>query len=64
MLVGGDPAALRRRRGPCGRAVRVPIAYRTQPTFKCNPENGHVLDDPGAMAFWQREYESGWKPVV
>jgi predicted dehydrogenase len=40
------------------------IAYRTQRTLKCNPENGHVLDDAPAMAFWQREYESGWKPIV
>ncbi len=40
------------------------IAYRTQRTLKCNPENGHVLDDETAMAFWQREYEPGWKPVV
>ncbi len=40
------------------------IAYRTQRTLKCNPEDGHVLDDPAAMAFWQREYEHGWKPVV
>lgn len=40
------------------------IAYRTQRMLKCNPENGHILDDDRAMAFWQREYEPGWKPVV
>ena len=40
------------------------IAYRTQRTLKCNPENGQVLDDPAAMAYWQREYEPGWKPAV
>jgi hypothetical protein len=40
------------------------IAYRTQRTLKCNPENGHVLDDDKAMAYWQREYEPGWKPMV
>ena len=40
------------------------IAYRTQRTLKCNPEDGHILDDAAAMAFWQREYERGWKPVV
>ena len=40
------------------------IAYRTQRTLKCDPENGHVLDDAAAMAFWRREYESGWKPIV
>lgn len=40
------------------------IAYRTQQTLQCNPENGHILDDDMAMSFWQREYEPGWKPVV
>ena len=40
------------------------IAYRTQHVLKCNPENGHVLSDEAAMAFWKREYEPGWKPVV
>ncbi len=40
------------------------IAYRTQHTLKCDPQNGQVLDDTAAMEFWQREYEPGWKPVV
>ena len=26
------------------------IAYRTQRMLKCNPENGHILDDAAAMA--------------
>ena len=40
------------------------IAYRTERVLKCNPDNGHIEGDPAAMAFWQREYEPGWKPVV
>ena len=40
------------------------IGGGTQRTLKCNPENGHVLDDEAAMTFWQREYEPGWKPSV
>ena len=40
------------------------IAYRTGRTLNCNPENGHVLGDPKAMALWEREYEPGWEPVV
>jgi predicted dehydrogenase len=40
------------------------IAYRTQRVLKCNSENGHIVDDKAAMAFWQRDYEPGWKPVV
>jgi predicted dehydrogenase len=40
------------------------IAYRTQRTLQCSPENGRILDDEAAMTFWQREYEPGWKPVV
>jgi predicted dehydrogenase len=40
------------------------IAYRTQRTLKCDPENGHIQGDEAAMAFWKREYEPGWTPVV
>lgn len=40
------------------------IAYRTQRALQCDPENGHILDDEPAMAYWQREYEQGWKPAV
>jgi hypothetical protein len=40
------------------------IAYRTRRTLKCNPENGHIQGDEAAMAFWKREYEPGWTPVV
>ncbi len=32
--------------------------------LKGNLDNGYVLEDEAAMAFWQREYEPGWEPVV
>ncbi|HEV3339240.1 MAG TPA: hypothetical protein VG125_02750 [Pirellulales bacterium] len=40
------------------------IAYRAQRTLKCKPENGHIIDDEAAMAYWRREYEPSWNPVV
>ena len=40
------------------------IAQRTSGTLHCDPSNGHVLDNPAATAFWRREYEKGWEPVV
>ena len=40
------------------------IAYRTGRTLHCDPKNGHILDDPKAMALWTREYAKGWEPKV
>ncbi|MCA9011048.1 MAG: Gfo/Idh/MocA family oxidoreductase [Planctomycetaceae bacterium] len=40
------------------------IAHRTGDSLRCNPENGHVLDNEEAMKLWQREYEPGWEPKV
>lgn len=40
------------------------IAYRTGRTLHCDPKNGHILHDKGAMALWGREYEKGWEPKV
>ncbi|MEQ8791112.1 MAG: Gfo/Idh/MocA family oxidoreductase [Pirellulaceae bacterium] len=40
------------------------IAQRTGRALKCNPENGHILDDAEAMTYWSREYEKGWEPKV
>ena len=40
------------------------IAHRTGRTLNCDATNGHILDDQGAMAYWQREYEPGWEPKV
>ena len=39
-------------------------SYRNQRALKYSPENGHNQGDEQAMAYWQREYEPGWKPVV
>ena len=40
------------------------IAQRTSGVLHCDPANGHILNDPAATALWQRQYESGWAPVV
>jgi predicted dehydrogenase len=40
------------------------IAQRTGRTLHCNPANGRILNDPGAMKLWKREYEKGWEPRV
>ena len=38
------------------------VAYRVGHTLKCDPKNGHILDDPKAQALWGRSYEKGWEP--
>ena len=40
------------------------IAYRVQRDLKCDPTNGHVVDDKEAMSYWKREYEPGWEPTL
>jgi predicted dehydrogenase len=40
------------------------IAQRTGRTLHCDPSNGHIIDDADAMAYWAREYEPGWEPIV
>jgi predicted dehydrogenase len=40
------------------------IAYRTGRVLKCDPADGHILDDPDTMKLWSREYESGWEPKI
>jgi predicted dehydrogenase len=40
------------------------IAQRTGRTLHCDPKNGHILNDAGAMKFWRREYEKGWEPKL
>jgi predicted dehydrogenase len=40
------------------------IAHRTGRAVKCDPKDGHVLDDAGATKLWKREYEPGWEPKV
>ena len=40
------------------------IAQRTSGVLHCDSSNGHILNDPAAMALWRRTYEPGWEPVV
>jgi predicted dehydrogenase len=40
------------------------ISQRVERSLKCDPSNGHIVDDPEAMAMWQREYAPGWEPQV
>ncbi len=40
------------------------IAHRTGRSLRCDPKNGHILEDSQAMGFWSREYEKGWEPRV
>jgi len=40
------------------------IAYRVGRALKCDPSNGHILNDQEAMNFWTREYEKNWNVVV
>jgi predicted dehydrogenase len=37
------------------------IAHRTGRALRCDPQNGHILNDPEAAALWTREYEPGWE---
>ncbi len=40
------------------------IAHRTGRSLQCDTSNGHILNDPEAMAMWARDYEPGWEPNV
>lgn len=40
------------------------IAQRTGRTLHCDPKNGQILNDAGAMKLWRREYQKGWEPVI
>jgi predicted dehydrogenase len=40
------------------------IAQRTGTTLHCDAANGHVKNNPEAMALWQRTYQKGWEPRV
>jgi predicted dehydrogenase len=40
------------------------IAYRTGHVLRCDPANGHILDDKQAMGLWKREYEPGWESNI
>jgi hypothetical protein len=38
------------------------ISQRVGRTLDCNPSDGHILRDEGAMKLWRRDYEPGWEP--
>jgi predicted dehydrogenase len=40
------------------------IAQRIGRTLHCDPLNGHILNDAGAMKLWKREYQKGWEPKI
>jgi predicted dehydrogenase len=40
------------------------ISQRTGRVLRCDPKNGHILDDKEAMALWTREYDKNWEPRV
>jgi hypothetical protein len=40
------------------------IAQRTGETLRCDPTNGHILNNKDAMKLWSRSYEKGWEPKV
>lgn len=40
------------------------IAHRTGRALRCDPANGHILDDAEAMAHWSRAYNPDWAPKV
>ena len=63
-----DPFAPGAQRGHRGRnrSERIchlaNVAYRAGHTLRCDPKNGHILDDTKAQALWGRSYEPGWEP--
>ncbi len=40
------------------------IAHRVGRVLRCDPANGHILNDLEAMRLWTREYEPRWEPKV
>ena len=40
------------------------ISQRTGATLHCDDSNGHVKQNPDAMALWERTYEKGWEPAL
>lgn len=37
------------------------ISHRVGRTLACDPNNGHILNDPEASKLWSRTYEKGWE---
>jgi predicted dehydrogenase len=40
------------------------IAQRSGTTLNIDPANGHIRNNPEAMKFWSRDYQTGWRPEV
>ncbi len=40
------------------------IAWKVGRALNLDKNDGHIVEDPGAMALWQREYEKGWEPKL
>lgn len=40
------------------------IAQRVGRVLRCDPKNGHILDDTAAAELWSRTYEKGWDPRI
>ena len=40
------------------------ISLRSGNALHIDPANGHILNDPAAQKFWQREYQPGWEPKL
>ncbi|MBB5066016.1 Gfo/Idh/MocA family protein [Granulicella mallensis] len=39
-------------------------AWETNRVLKLDPANGHIVNDPAALALTRREYEKGWEPKL
>jgi hypothetical protein len=65
---GGDPLSVSAEIEDAQRSTLLchlgNIAHRTGRTLNCRPEDGRILSDDGAMAYWRRDYEPGWEPTV
>jgi hypothetical protein len=40
------------------------IAWEVKRELNLDPKTGRILNDPQAMAMWDREYEKGWEPRI
>jgi predicted dehydrogenase len=40
------------------------IAQETGRALNTDPNDGHILNDPEAMGYWNRSYEPGWAPTL
>lgn len=36
------------------------IAHRVGRSLRCDPQNGHIMDDAQAMSYWSRDYHRDW----